>query len=291
MTHRRAVLGLVVVALVWGASFSIIKAALEHSSPLLFLGIRFSLAALVLVGSLRGISRKELSAGAVLGLLFWGGFVFQTTGLAYTTPSRSAFITSLSTPLVPVIFFLVTRIRPRWQTVAGVALACAGLYLLTRPGDSGGGLNRGDLLTLACAVLFAGQIVAVGHFSRAGAAVRLLAVELGVTAVLSLAAALLLETPRLEPTYGLAGAFAFLSLSAVATFWFQLRAQRVVSPAQTALVFALGPVAAAVTSYVAFGETLSLTQWIGGGLILAGMVVPEFGRVVEALPPAGAPAG
>jgi drug/metabolite transporter (DMT)-like permease len=212
----------------------------------------------------------------VIGLLFWAGFVFQTSGLDRTTPSRSAFITGLSVPLTPIVYLAVHGRRPRVSTILGVVLALAGMWLLTRP-EPGTALNRGDLLTLGCAVAFAGQIVAAGHFGKRVSARHLLVVELAVTGVLSLLTAPLLETTRIEPSLGLAGLIAFLSLSAVATFGFQLRAQQVVSPSQTALIFALEPVFAAITSYVAIGEVLTPAQWGGGALIVAAMLLPELG--------------
>jgi drug/metabolite transporter (DMT)-like permease len=275
MTHRRAVLGLVVVAAVWGGSFTIIKTVLAGLSPMVLLALRFLTAALLVLPFFRGITRREVGAGLVVGVLFWTGFVFQTTGLAWTTPSRSAFVTGLCTPLTPLVFFLVHGTRPRAPTLAAAGLAVVGLYFLTRP-NPGTTINRGDLLTLGCAIAFAGQIVAAGHFARHVAPRHLLAVELALTGILSLVAAPLLETPRLELTALRAALLAFLAVSAVLTFWFQLRAQQIVSPSETALVFALEPVFAALTSFVVLGERLNPGQWLGAALILGAMLLPAL---------------
>lgn len=277
MTRRQAVGWLVLVCFIWGISFTLIKQSLGLISPLLLLGVRFGLASLLLVRSFRAISRPELFGGFLLGLLFWGGFAFQTFGLELTSPSRSAFITSLSSPLVPIVYLLVHRALPEIRTVLGVVLAAAGMYLLTQP-DSGAGLNAGDLLTLGCAILFAGQIVAVGHFSRRAPPMRLLAVELSTTAVLSLLMAPVLESPRASPTTWLAAALLFLSLSGLWSFYMQLRAQQVLSPSLTALIFMLEPVFAALTSFLILGEKLGALQWAGGALILASMGVPALPR-------------
>lgn len=277
MTRRAAARGLVIVALTWGVSFVIIKLALGAMSPLAFLTVRFSLAAFFVIGWWRGISRAELLGGGLLALFFWGGFVFQTTGLVWTTPSRSAFITGLSTPIVPVVAFVAFRSVPRPLMLLGIAVAAVGMYLLTDPG--GGGLNRGDLLTIGCAILFACQIVSAGHYARRVRPERLLVVQLTLTAVLSGLALPFLETPRFEWGWGIVAALAFLSVTATLTFWFQLRAQQRVSPAETALIFTLEPVFAALASFVVLSERLSLTQLGGGALILAGTVLPELGRV------------
>lgn len=272
MTRRAAALGLVAVTAVWGTSFTVVKAALADASPMVLVAVRFALAILLLAPALRGLTRDELRAGALLGLLFWAGFVFQTAGLESTTPARSAFITGLSTPLVPLVAWAAHRERPGMGVLVAMLAAGVGLYFLTSPGSTG--LNRGDLLTLGCAVCFAGHIVAAGSLVRGRSAIRLLGVQLGLSGLLAAASSPLLESPRLRLTAGLAIAIGFLSLMAVTTFWFQLRAQQVVSPTDTALIFVLEPLFATLTSWLATGERLAPAQWGGAALIVASMVVP-----------------
>jgi drug/metabolite transporter (DMT)-like permease len=276
MTRRQAVAALVVVCLIWGVSFTATKQALGDASPLVLMGLRFGLASALTLGELRGLTRAEAIGGLVLGVLFWAGFVFQTAGLEYTTPSRSAFLTILSTPIVPLVGFLLYRTVPRLPTVAAVVLALAGTWLLTGPG--GGGRNRGDLLTIGCAVLVAGQIVAAGHYAPRLPIGRLLALELGSCALLSFAAAPVLETPRLDATPMLAGLVAFLGLSGLWSFRMQLRAQQVLSPTHTAIVFTLEPVFATLTSYLLLGERLGPLQLVGGAMILAAVAAPALER-------------
>jgi drug/metabolite transporter (DMT)-like permease len=285
MSRRQAVLWLVLVCLIWGVSFTVTKQILGLVSPLVFMGLRFGAGALILIGSFRALSRDELIGGLILGLLFWGGFAFQVSGLVETTPSRSAFITSLSTPLVPIVSFLVHRTVPRVNTIAAVFLAGIGMYFLTLPDDAGQGVNRGDLLTLGCAVLFAGQIVAAGHFARKAVPTRLLGVEMATAATLSLLLAPLLETPRLTPSPTFAAALLFLTLSGLWTFYMQLRAQQVLSATYTALLFMLEPVFAALTSFVVLGERLSPVQWAGATLILVAMALPSVRSRSKPPPP------
>jgi drug/metabolite transporter (DMT)-like permease len=277
MSRRQAVLALVLVCLVWGVSFTLIKQTLAYASPLMLLGVRFTLATVVIAGSLRGLRREELVGGLVLGGLFWAGFVLQTMGLEFTTPSRSAFLTILSTPLVPVLQFAISRTLPRGSTVAAIALAVAGTWLLTSPGGDGG-LNRGDLLTIGCAILFTGQIVAAGHFAARIPLDRLLALELGTCAVLSLLAAPVLETPRLVVTPAFLALIAFLAFTGLWTFRTQLRAQQVLTPTHTALVFTLEPVFAAATSFLVLDERLGPVQLAGAALILLAVAAPALER-------------
>lgn len=282
MTHGRAVGGLVFVTLVWGITFTVVKGALADASPMVLVAARFGLATLLLLPLLPRVTRAELAAGLVLGLLFWGGIAVQTTGLAETTPSRSAFITSLTAPLVPLVGWLVHGERPGIRVLFAIGLATAGLYLLTDPGT--GGPNRGDLLTAAGAGLFAGHIVAIGRLTGRGDAGRLLVVQLGLTALLAAISAPIIGAPRFSPTPALLLALLFLVSTAIGTFWFQIRAQRVLAPAETGLIFTLEPVFASLTSWIVIGETLTLVQWLGGALIVVGMSVSAL-RLANAARP------
>ena len=271
MTHGRAVAGLVLVTLVWGATFTVVKGALDDASPLVLVAVRFGLASLVLLPLARGITRIELVGGLVLGLLFWGGIALQTTGLGDTTPSRSAFITSLTAPLVPIVGWAVHRERPGIRVLVAIGIATAGLYLLTDPGT--GGPNRGDLLTAMGAILFASHIVAIGRFTGQGNAGRLLFVQLGSTALLAALAAPIVGGARFAPTPALILSLLFLVSTAIGTFWYQIRAQRVLSPTETGLIFTLEPVFASLMSWVVLGEVMGLIQWWGAGCVLIALAL------------------
>ncbi|MGH7607340.1 MAG: EamA family transporter, partial [Gemmatimonadales bacterium] len=101
---------LLAAAATWGLSFVVVKDALSASSPLLFLTLRFALAAVVLA-PFAGLGARftpgELRAGLLLTVLLASGFAAQTVGLQYTTPSRSAFIVGLSSVLAPLVALVV----------------------------------------------------------------------------------------------------------------------------------------------------------------------------------------
>ncbi len=279
MSRRAAVVALILACAIWGGSFTVIKELLGPASPMRFNAVRFSLAALLLSPTLRGVTARELRGGLVLGFFLWAGFTMQTIGLAETTPSRSGFITGLYVPFVPLVSFVVYRALPRPATLAGVVFAVAGMYLLTGPAAQGGGLNRGDILTLGCAVMFACHIVAVEHFTKGSPVQRLLAVQIGLTGLLSWLTGPLIETARFDPTPHLLITLGFVVvICTVVALHLQLRAQQVLSAERTALIFTLEPVFAALSSFLVLGERLGLVQWAGGALILAAMVVPEIGE-------------
>jgi drug/metabolite transporter (DMT)-like permease len=149
------------------------------------------------------------------------------------------------------------------------------MYLLTAP--EAGGLNRGDAWTLVTALSFGGQIVAVAHLSRQHDPLRLVWMETVVTALGAGVAAAAVEHVRLRWSPALVGGLGYSAVlaTAVALLW-QMRAQRSMSSARAALIFCAEPVFAALASWVWFGERLSVLQWTGGGLILAGMVLAEL---------------
>ncbi len=277
MTKRQADLALLVATALWGSSFVAVKSALGYATPFAFLTVRFGIAALLLAPGtpFRPLPRgRELRGGLLLGALVAVGFISQTAGLVITTPSRSAFIVSVSSILAPVIALALLGERPRWVTAAALALATLGIYLLTAP--DAGGLNRGDLLTLVCAACFGGQIVAVAELSRAYDARRLVFIQIAGSAVVGALAAVFLERPQIRWTPGFMGALAYtVAFASTICFLLQMRAQRHMSSARAALIFCFEPLFAALTSWVVLGERLSVVQWAGGGLILAGMVLVE----------------
>ena len=130
---------LVVITFIWGSTFVIVKGALEDASPLPFMSLRFTLAGLLLLWVLaRGrVDPKAFAASLVLGVFLFGGYVFQTWGLLYTSPSKSAFITGFSVILVPVILMLY-GVRLRGASIAGAILGLAGIYFLVLPAGFAG---------------------------------------------------------------------------------------------------------------------------------------------------------
>src|SRR3970040_1032957 len=116
MSRRfRADASLVLATILWGATFVVVKDALDHASVFAFLALRFALAtvlmALIFRRAVRQLTRSEVRAGALIGALLFCGYVFQTTGLLYTTPSKAAFITGFGVVLVPILSAVFWRRR------------------------------------------------------------------------------------------------------------------------------------------------------------------------------------
>ncbi len=276
---------LVLVTLVWGATFVVIKGALADISPLLFNAVRMTLAAAALVviyaRDLRGMSRSAVRMGVIVGIFLWAGYEFQTTGLKLTTPSKSAFLTGFSVILVPVFLAVGWRRRVNRWTTGGVITALVGLYLMTVPAGTGGlnlgSINRGDLLTIGCAIFFALQIITMGRAMQTYRFEQIATLEAVVAAVLMLAAFPLLEVPHAVWSSRVIWAILITGLlGTAAAFTVQAWAQQFTPPTHTALIFLLEPVFAWITSYIVLGERLGLRAGGGAALILAGIVVSEL---------------
>ena len=278
---------LVLITLIWGATFVVVKNAVEHdATPLLFNFIRMTMAAIGLGilfhRDIPRISRASLTAGALSGIFLWLGYEFQTTGLRLTTASKSAFITGLSVVLVPVLLGLLWGRRTTMWTALGVLAAVAGLFLLSVPPSesvlgSWESINRGDLLTLGCAVSFAFQIIFLGRASKRHPVSQIGFLQIATAAVLTGITAPLLEQTHITLSSRVVWALVLTSLLATAAaFTIQAWAQQFVSPTQTALIFSLEPVFAWATSYVMLGERLGLRAGIGALLILVGVLISEL---------------
>ncbi len=276
---------LVLTTVIWGATFVVIKNALADISPLLFNAVRMSLAALVLgVVFHREIPRltaNSLASGMLVGGLLFLGNELQTTGLKYTMPSKSAFLTGMAVVLVPVFLTLFWRRKINRWSAFGALGAFLGLYLLTVPASAGSGLNlrsinHGDLLTLGAAIVFAFHIIVMGHAAQRHHWQQITVVQVAFTAALMGLAAPLIEkpyvvwSPRVIWGIGITG---FLSLALA--FSVQAWAQQFIPPTHTALIFTLEPVFAWLTSFIFLGERLGARAGLGALCILAGLLVSE----------------
>ncbi|MGH9430822.1 MAG: DMT family transporter [Terriglobia bacterium] len=268
---------LLLITFIWGVTFVIVKQALHDASPLPFIAIRFSAAGvLLLVFLARGrIHRKALLPGAILGVFLFLGYMFQTSGLVYTTAAKSAFITGSSVILVPILM-LFGGSRPRASNFIGGFLGLAGLYFMVMP-QGVSMMNRGDALTLIGAVAFAVQIVLVGHYTRRFSFFDLVPVQILLVGLLALLALPLDTGWKIHWTGGLVVAIVATAIFATAfCFTIQNWAQQYTPPAHTALIFALEPIFASMASWIVMRQGMGRRAFIGAALIFAGMVVAEI---------------
>ncbi|HEY8715951.1 MAG TPA: DMT family transporter [Candidatus Acidoferrum sp.] len=284
--RMRADVALALCSLLWGATFVVVRNALDHVSVFLFLALRFTVAAVLMATfrprALKRLHQEELFAGGALGLFLFGGYAFQTAGLQYTTPAKSGFVTGSSVVLVPLLLGVFWRRRMTAWIYGGTLAVVAGLYLLTVPAEGFTGFNRGDLLTLAAAALYAVHIILVGEYARrhSGAALGVLQIAAcaGLAWFATISASLtswqiVRFDGRLEALVGIGICAVFATAIA---FSVQLWAQQYTSPSHAAIIFTLEPVFAVITSFLVIGERLNRRSMIGGVFVLAGILIAEL---------------
>jgi drug/metabolite transporter (DMT)-like permease len=272
---------LVLLTLIWGATFIMVKRALADASTLLFLTIRFASAAFVLAVLFRkdfraGNLRNSIRGGALAGVCLFSGYVFQTVGLRYTSASKAAFLTGFTTPMVAVLSTLVYRKAPRFAEALGVATAFAGMALMTIPSNRFQ-ISSGDLIVSGCAIAYAFHILVTGRFANQVNMGVFITTQIATGAAIGAATFWWAEPVRIHWSLALIAALVVTSLLATALgFTVQTWAQRWSSPTRTALFFTLEPIFAWITSYLVAGEVLSGRGIAGAALILAGVLMVEL---------------
>lgn len=285
MTRARAgasnwnpTLGLLFVSLLWGGSFVAVKSGLESAGPLAFVSVRFALAALFSSFWLRlGGMGAAIRRGIPLGVVLAASYATQTVGLVDTTPSRSAFITGAGVVAIPIWGGILLKRRPGLWSLFGLAVAVFGIWLITDPG--GGRWSAGDSWTLACAILFSLHVVLLTRYGSEDVS-ALLASQLLVTSILAGLVSWIVEpAPRVvwSHSFVIVIVITGIGVSFLATL-LQMRLQPLLSPGRTAVIFAMEPVFAAVASMLFLQERLSASDWLGGGLIVLGVLLSELGE-------------
>jgi len=270
---------LLLITVIWGASFAIVKTALDFSSPFLFLTMRFFLASAILFvifrQKIRVIDPATLKAGLFVGLLVGIGYGSQTLGLDYTSASKSAFINGTFVILVPIFSIFFEKIIPRKLLWVGVAFAVTGLYLLTSPEE--GEFNIGDKLTALGAVAFGAHTVALQIYSKRYDFIQLTFLQIIVTGFMGLFLTLLFEAPRFEVNFTLISIIIGTAIfPTVFCFYIITKYQRYTSSTRAAIIYSFEPVAGALFAYIILGEILGTRGIFGAILIFFGMLISEF---------------
>jgi len=281
---------LLFVTFVWGATFVLVKEAINTMPPFTFLATRFLFAAVILAlfmlifyrDQLKSMGKDVWLIGSWVGLWLSVGYAFQTFGLQYTTASKAGFITGLAVVLVPLLSLWLLRHRLKPNAILGVVMAAVGLGMLS--------LNRqlnvefGDFLVFLCAICFAMHITLIGRFTVRFHALPFALVQIIAVGVLNAIGAVLFEDYQVafSPTVLLDAwvLSALLICSLIATafaFVAQNQFQKFTTPTRTALIFSTEPVFAAITGYFWANDRLAVMQVAGCLLILAGMIVAELG--------------
>jgi len=274
-----AELALVGIAAVWGLTFTMVQDAIALLPAMAFLAYRFAAATAIVAPLVRrplaALPPAGWRAGLLMGVFLTGGYVCQTLGLERTSPSDAGFITGLFVVLTPVLGALFLRERISVAAWAAALVSALGLYLLT---GSGAHFHlRGDGLVFLAAVCFAAHILATSRAASRFDVGALLVVQLGLTTLVCLVAAL--AAGDIEAPHG-AKVWSALIVTAVFAsalgFFVQTYAQQHAPPARTALILASEPAFAGLFGWLLSHDHLSALAWLGAALIMAAIVAVEL---------------
>ncbi len=282
---RLAQFGLVFTTLAWGATFVLVKEGLNHAQPFTFGAYRFLIATICTAFLVRSqifqLHKQELYSAVLCGVFLFTGYAFQNFGLwenefyTSTTPSKSAFITSISIIMVPIMLVIAGIQKVSFRIWIAILLATFGLYLLLDP--TGTGISLGDILTFGCAICFAIHIILQDYYAKKGIHVtRFLLIQVATVTTLSFICSFFFDTQ--PPSWSPELINALLMTGIIATtiaILIMVWAQQILSPSQTALIFSLEPVFAAVFSWILIGEILGFWGWVGGVLVVLAVVWSE----------------
>ncbi|MDQ3022178.1 MAG: DMT family transporter [Bacteroidota bacterium] len=280
---------LLLVTFTWGLTFPLIKISLQFISPVFFLFIRFFVTLIVFYFLFRkklDFSKfTEWKSGLILGIFLFFGFALQTTGLKFTTASKSAFITGTALIIIPFAQYFILKNKPRPENIAGAFLVLTGLYILsevyfTLP-------NAGDILTLFSAVSFAIHIVLLDKYSRS---INFYYVAFGqflAMTILSLVFMLIFEVFVFNELFIIINATLILSLiytsliSTLLSIILITKYQYETTPLRAGIIYNMESLFAVFFAFILLGEILNFNQIIGAVIMISGLLISEFYGLIK----------
>ena len=291
---------IIFATVLWGASFFILKDAIDVLPPSLVIAIRFLSCGLLMTILFHRrlkehFTRTDITYGLILGLLEGAGFIVQTIGLAGTTPGKNAFITAVYCVIVPFVWWIVARRRPTAFNVVAGLVCVVGIGLVSiAPGtlfgpDAGftglGSLmSRGDALSLASAFIYAAHIVAVAKLSPGRDIFVLTTYQFWFSGALALIVSLCTETVPAD--FVLTGELVFQLLyliigASLVALLIQNISLQYVPPAQASLLLCLESVFGVLFSVIFYGERVTPRLLAGFATIFVAVLLSEGGPLFK----------
>ncbi len=280
----KADLTLLLVAFIWGTAFVAQRVAGQMGSVYFFNGVRYLLAALVVLtftwnARRRSRTQANIERGQYKWMLIAGFFLFlgsalQQAGLVYTTAGNAGFITSLYVVLVPVLLFIFWGERFHWLAIVAMGIAGVGAFLLSTGGRFE--VRQGDALVLAGALFWSIHVIILGKYASRFEALSFSVGQLAVCGSISLVVGLFRE-PAMAVNSALLFAIAYTAIFSIGLcYTLQIWGQKYTPPADAALLLSLESVFAVLAGWLLLGERLAGIQILGCGLIFFAVLLSQF---------------
>lgn len=280
----KADLTLFAISIIWGSAFVAQRVAGQVGSVYIFNGVRYLLAALVVLpfayrsfraaGPAQNISSSQYKWMIIAGFFLFIGSALQQAGVKYTTAGNAGFITSLYVVFIPILLFLFFGEKPHWVFVLAVLIAGVGAFLLSTGGSFE--VRFGDLLEVIGAFFWAFHVIILGKYAHQFESMTFSVGQLAVCGLLNLLLGLVIEPmPVFDGQFLFAiGYTALLSLGLCYTL--QIWAQKHTPPADAALILGLEAVFAVISGWLILGERLAALQALGAVMIFSAVILSQF---------------
>lgn len=272
---------LLLTALIWGCAFAVVKNALDSFPPGAIIAMRYLIAAaitgILFRRHLKELTRGDVARGALVGLLLFGAYIVQTTGLQYTTAGKNAFLTTVYVLLVPFGCALLFHQKLQKSNLIAAVMMLVGIGLLSLDGQ-GGGLNPGDILTLICGFLFAGHIIAVEQCQKKTNTYALIVLQFAFCALYAGLYNRIFERGMpLAFTPGSIGGLLYIAVfSTTIGMSLQNIGQSMAPASHAVILLSLESVFGVLFSCLLLGEKVTLQMGIGFAIIFAALLVSEL---------------
>ena len=285
--------GLLLIGILWGMGFVTVKIGLNAGMNtfylmwLRFLG-SFVLLSILFRKKIKKVSKDDLKAGVILGIIQYFGYVFQTYGAAHTTVGKNAFFTAINVIIVPYIFWMLNKKRPDIFSFSASIICLIGVGIMSLDSNLNfTHLNKGDVMTIISAFFFALQVAYTGYFGRKVHPMNLVLLQMLVGGLLfagtQFATSGLREVIPLHGETLMAIIYAVVFSTAIPML-LQIYCQRLTTATRASILMSTESMFAPIFAFLVLGEMMTLRVALGAVFILFSVVVSEtkLGMVKEA---------
>lgn len=284
MKNNLGRIALIAVAIIWGSGFVASALALDFYSPYQILALRLSIAFVISLAvyykDLQSAKNHDFMKGSIIGVFLFFAFLFQTIGLQYTTASKNAFFTAINVVIVPFLSWILMRERIDKKSILGALVSLLGVTLLSVDINNLQNLinfNKGDILTIVCAIFFALQIFYTSHFVKETRSSIIMIAQMGTASLLSWIFVLL--TRQIDFVLTIQSLLPILYLGLISTmvaYGLQTWAQNYTTSMETAIILSTEALFGMIASAIILGEAITFPMIIGGALLFLGILVVEI---------------
>ncbi|WP_147566433.1 DMT family transporter [Clostridium tyrobutyricum] len=269
---------LLICSLIWGSSFAVVKDSLKSLTPIWNLAIRFIFASIFMIlychKGLKGFSKRSIKNGIILGSILFCAMFFQSEGINRTTAGKSAFITNIYVILIPFTEFFWKSKKLSLKDIIAAVICMSGIGFITL--DKGIGISSGDILCLICGIIYTVYIIKIDDIPKQVPSAGIHTIQILTCGILAIIFAFLLEPfPKSVSGKAMLGTFYCGVFELGIGFLFQLKGQKIISPAISSLIMSLESITACIFSYFILGESVSFAMIIGCIMVLISILIPD----------------